>query len=176
MRKKIYLIVPLLLLAAFAFYYHGYRKEADELKRQREIQLAEQAKIEAKERAEYQAKVAAEARAAALEKARKAAEKQAQIEAEEKEYDDLQKQQVAVMNSRDDAAMKFNDLTTALRDEVDLTQRAENRMSILADEKKFLDTYIPLSKANRDRVMTFLQKVEETKKAVEAAEAAAKKK
>ena len=175
MRKKIYLILPLLLLAAFAFYYHGYRKEADEIAKEREIQQAAQAKIDAKERAEYQAKVAAEAREAAQEKARKVAEKQAQIDAEEKEYDDLQKQEVEVMNARDEAAAKFGDLSVQLREENEFTERAENRMSILADEKKFLDTYIPLSRANRDRLMAFLTKVEETKKEVEAAEAAKKK-
>ena len=175
MRKKIYLIVPLLLLAAFAFYYHGYRKEADEMARQREIQKAEQAKLDAKEKAEYQAKINAEARQTALEKQRKEAEKQAIIDAEEKEYDGLQKEQVRVMNARDDAAQKSSELSSSLRDEEDLTLRAQNRISILADEKKFLDTYIPLSKANRDRFYAFLTKVEETQKAVEAMEAAKKK-
>lgn len=176
MRKKIYLIVPLLLLAAFAIYYHGYRKEADEMAKQRDIQQAQLAKQEAKEKAEYQLKVAAEAREVALEKARKAQAKQDQIDAEEKEYDDLNKEQVVVMNQRDEAAIKFSDLSTSLRDENDLIERAQNRMSILADEKKFLDTYIPLSKANRDRFSKFLTKVEETKKEVEAAAAAAAKK
>jgi hypothetical protein len=175
MRKKIYLIVPLLLLAAFAIYYHGYRKEADLMAQQREIQQAELQKKEAKEKAQYQLEVAAKARDAAIAKAKKEAEKQAQIDAEEKEYEVLNKEQVVVMNSRDEAAQKFGDLSATLRDENDLAERARNRMSILADEKKFLDTYIPLSKANRDRFSAFLTKVEETQKAVEAAAAAAKK-
>ena len=173
MRKKLYLIVPLLLLIAFAVYYHGYRVEADALTRQRDAAIAEINAKEARDRDVYQKKVAKEAREAALVKAKEAADKAATIKAEETEYEALSKEQVAVEDAKNNAAMKADDLTAQLREETDLTRRANDRISILADEKKFLDTYIPLYTANRDHLSAFLTKVEETKKAVEAAQAAA---
>jgi hypothetical protein len=173
MRKRIYLIAPLLFLILFAFYYSSYRKEADAIAKAKEEQQAIISRQEALDRKAYQEKINKEAREAAEAKIKAANEKQAIIDAEEKEYDALNKEQVVVTNDRDAAAQKFYELSAQLRDENDLYERANNRISILADEKKFLDTYIPLYKANRDRLSAFLQKVEDTKKAVEAAQTAA---
>jgi len=174
--KKFYLIIPLLLLTIFASYYHGYRKEADSAALATAQQQAQIERREAQERNEYQAKVAKEAREVALAKARAEEEKQARIQAEELAWEQLNKDLETVSRKRDDAAQQSFDLSTTLRDEEDLLNRANDRLSILKDEKSFLDTYIPLSKANRDRLEAFLQKVDDAKKAAETAAAAAKTK
>ena len=178
MRKKIYIILPLVMLAAFAFYFRGYSKEAERMAKEKEEAARVLKAQEEKERADYQKKIAEEARAIAEQKKKEAERKAAIIEAENEEYKNLQDEQSDLAKKRDDAMELSYTLSSKIREEEDLTKRAKDRMDILADEKKFLDQYIPISTTNRDRYMTFLKKVEDTKKAVEAAAvaAAAKKK
>jgi hypothetical protein len=171
--KKVYLIAPLLLLAAFAFLYHGYRKEADAQALVLAQQKAEKEARETQERSAYQARVAEEARAAALEKQKAEAAKLAERQAREKAWEDLNREMENVTRARDDAAQKNFELSSTLRDEQDLLDRAKNRMRVLGEEKKFLDSYIPIARANRDRIQTFLTEVEAAEKA--AAEAASTK-
>jgi hypothetical protein len=173
MRKKIYIILPLVMLAAFAFYFRGYSKEAERMAKEKE-EAARVLKIqEEKDRAEYQKKIADDARKVAEEKRKEAERKAAIIEAEKNEYEALQLVQSDLSKKHDDAMELSYSLSSQIREEEDLAKRAKARIDILADEKKFLDQYIPISTSNRDRYMTFLKKVEDTKKAVEAANAAA---
>ncbi len=171
--RKVYLIVPLLLLAAFAFVYHGYRKEADAQAIVQAQQKAEKDAREALERTAYQNRVAEEARAAALEKQKAEAAKLAERQAREKAWEALSREMESSLASRDEAAQKNFELSSTLRDEQDLLDRAKNRMSVLGEERKFLDSYIPIARANRDRIHTFLTEVEAAQKA--AAEAASTK-
>jgi transketolase len=172
--RKVYLIVPLLLLAAFAFLYHGYRKEADAQALVQAQEKAEKDAREALERTAYQNRVAEEARAAALEKQKVEAAKLAERQAREKAMEALSREMDGVIGARDAAAQKNFDLSSTLRDEQDLLDRAKNRMIVLGEERKFLDSYIPIARANRDRIHTFLTEVEAAQKA--AAEAANAKK
>jgi hypothetical protein len=173
MRKKIYIIVPLVLLAAFAFYFRGYSKEAAKMAAEKEAAAQALRVQEEQERATYQKKLADEAHAIAEKKRQEIERKAAIIAAEQKEYEDLNKEQEEISKKRDDAMELSYSLSSNIRGEEDLTKRAQDRMAILVDEKKFLDQYIPISTSNRDRYLTFLKKVEDTKKAVEAAAAAA---
>jgi hypothetical protein len=176
MRKKIYIIVPLVLLAAFAFYFRGYSKEAARMTAEKEAAAQALKAQEEQERATYQKKLADEARAIADKKRREIERKAAIIAAEQKEFEDLTKEQEDISKKRDDAMELSYTLSSKIREEEDLTKRAQDRMAILTDEKKFLDQYIPISTSNRDRYLAFLKKVEDTKKAVETAAAAAAKK
>ena len=169
--KKAYLIVPLLLLAAFAVYFHSYSKEAASLAEVREKESAALKKQQDAERAAYQAQAAKEAREVIAAKNRAELVRQATIKAEEKEWEDLNKEYDDLTSERDDASIKSFDLTVELRGEEDRLATTKNRIEVLKNEKSFLDTYIPLSKANRDRIYAFLQKVDEAKKAAEAAAA-----
>jgi len=171
--RKVYLIAPLLLLAAFAFFYHGYRKEADAQAVVQAQEKAEKDAREALERTAYQNRVAEEARAAALEKQKAEAAKLAERQAREKAWEALSREMESSLGARDEAAQKNFELSSALRDEQDLLDRAKNRMSVLGEERKFLDSYIPIARANRDRIHTFLTEVEAAQKA--AAEAASTK-
>ena len=174
MRKKLYLIIPLLLLIAFAVYYHGYRKEADVLAAQKQATLDAINQKAAIERKAFQEKLAKEARAEAQRKTEAAAAKARIEENEQKEYEALNRELAKVTAQRDEDSQKFFDLTMSLRDEQDLNTRAKTRISTLNDEKKFLDSYIPIAKESSDNISAFLKKVEETKAAVEAAAKAAK--
>jgi hypothetical protein len=176
MRKKIYVLVPLLLLAAFAFYFRGYSKEAAAIAQQKEAAAVAQKHQAEIERTAYQKKIADEAREAAERKRIEEERKAAIIVNEKKEFENLTAEQEEIARKRDEAVELSLTLSTKIREEKELTDRAQNRMEILADEKKFLDQYIPISTSNRDRLADFLKKVEDTKKAVEVAAAAAKKK
>lgn len=171
--KKLYLIVPLLLLAAFAVYYNGYRKDAAEKERIAAQTKAETDAREARERTAYQEQQAAKTRADALAKQEADARKAAEIAAREKEFTDLSRQLDALSAQRDEESSRSVDLSAALRDENDLLERAKNRMTVLGEERKFLDSYIPPARANRERIQQFLLQVEAAKKAAAAAAAAA---
>jgi len=71
-------------------------------------------------------------------------------------------------SERDAEAQHSFDLSSTLRDEQDLLERAKNRMSVLSEEKKFLDSYLPAARANRARIQSFLEQVEAAKKAATA--------
>lgn len=169
--KKLYLIVPIICLIAFAFYYSSYREEARALQEERQRQVAEAEAQAAREKAEYQARVAREAREAAAEKARIAAERYAQEQREKEEWESLNKELERVTLERDKVAQQSFDLSSALRDEEDLLYRATTRLQSIQEEQKFLLEYMPSVSANRKSLQTFLEEVEAARTASLAASA-----
>ncbi len=174
--KKLYLVVPIVCLIAFAFYYSGYREDAHAREEERLRLIAEAKAAEARERAEYQARVTREAREAAAEKARLAAERTAREQREKEEWEALNKELERVTLERDQVAQVSFDLSSSLRDEEDLLYRATMRLQSVKEEHKFLDEYMPSVTANRERLQAFLEEVDAARAASLAAQAATPRK
>lgn len=159
--KRIYFLLPILLVAAFAFYSADWN-DSRRASQERAAQAAEaQAREDAAARAAYQARIQEEARAAAAEKTRAAAEKKAAIERDEARFEELEFLIGSASKQRDALSQRLYDETSIFYIEQDRRRRAEQNLERLQGEKTFLEAYIPRSLENQGELDANLDAVED---------------
>lgn len=141
--NKSYVIVPIVLLAIFAFVYSGALKEMDAKEKAREEKVAAKAKEEADRKAAVEAKATAEA----LERQKKReAEDKAKEEKKEKDYQDAM---TALKREADDYAGQTAKLTKEAADLNAEILKTRNDKERLAREGLELSKQVELAKINR---------------------------
>jgi uncharacterized protein (DUF3084 family) len=173
MTKKIYILVPIIATALFAFYYMGFAKEYEEA----ELQKIEDAKQIRRDQMlqEAEDRKQAIAEALALNAERKAAR-------EAKEAEDLAKKEAreAARDERDIAYRDRNKLDDKVKDldrqiaEVKASiAEVEAKKKLLIDEEKFLQTFVVAANANVNSLERVLQQIKDANDAAAAAAALA---
>jgi uncharacterized protein (DUF3084 family) len=173
MIKKIYILVPLIALAAFAFYYMGFAKEYDEIALQKIEDAKEVRKAEILKEQEER-KVAIEA-AMALNADRKAerAAKEAQDLAEKEARQAARDARDVAYRDRDKLEKQKGDLTRDITEVKAQIEEVEARKKLLLDEEKHLQAFVVAANTNVTKLQRVLQQIEDADKATKAAAALA---
>ncbi len=173
MTKKIYILVPLIALAAFWFYYSGFAKEYEAIELQK-IEDAKEVRRAQMLQEQEDRKIAIEA-ALALNAERKA-------EREAKEAQDLAEKEArqAARDARDVAYRDRNkfenqmdDLKRQIAEVKSKIEEVEATKKLLVDEEKHLLTFVAAADSNVTKLQRVLQQIEDADKAAKAAAALA---
>lgn len=170
--RKVYFLIPILLTIVFGLYYGQYIKEARILEHKR---MVEKERLDKEEEARRTAFLLEEQKRLKFESDQKIAKEKEKRERNKAEIAAREKLEMDLKKAVDDREIKANELANLqnqLKDEEDLNYRLSERIKRLKEEADFLKDYVPTSKANLNKLQSFLTKVEEWEKAQASAAAA----
>ena len=157
--KKVYFIIPLVMLILFACYYVVFKTQDDERKRVENAERQKESDRIKKEQDEYHRKVMEEARYAAEKKAKDEKERKEKVKAQEEARKKLRDDRDNALVDREKKAKTLSNLREELYNETNLNEKAEEKLVRLKEEKEFLEHYLPLAEDNVKHLQDFLEQV-----------------